>query len=506
MAYKYEIIADKLRQTGVGNAVQKPEIVVVHHSGVLTEKPYNIINRLNSYAVRHMQKIGNKGLAYHFYIPRDESEMIYITRYFNQAQYHCANRYFNARSIAVLVEGNFKEQDPTSTQLKKLQQLLDELPRLFNNAVLSGLDPKDNTTVRRGEGITLKGGVFGHKEVAEVKHPTVCPARLLNYVQQYRNNKGNVLWGDSILSPSIITPLEAVQVVDVKEVIQAKEVIENKEKIFMSEEQVNILKAEHSSELAKKISEIETLKSQMGSKNTELNEFRKQSEDAFLKKDSEHRTIVETLKIERNKLKDELRKFTEEDVLEDGNYVNKELALRREIEEKDKEIARLLEEIKEEKQFANLGHEMQIFLKNNPYIKELAKDPSQIKPSHFKAPLMFALERFRKQSKSHDYLFKGLVVLFGSGIASILWMILKPYTNDSLSTSVSLETLGGMMTAVIGSIFFGLKKGAKQNSMAVLALQLLVPAGIDIYKAHKLAKQEEGDTVNIGLGTAQQSV
>lgn len=193
--YSYEVIIDKLLQTKVGNGIQKPEIVVVHHTNIETNGEYDVIKRLNELAQRHIRNLGNGGLAYHFYIPRNESNTIYVTRYLNQIQWHCSNAYFNTKSLGVLMEGDFDKQKPTPTQLKKLKQLLDELPMLFGNPDLELIQPKDSQTVRKGSGVELRGGLFYHGEVAEPGYATTCAGiNLIPYVVDYRLKHGNVDW------------------------------------------------------------------------------------------------------------------------------------------------------------------------------------------------------------------------------------------------------------------------------------------------------------------------
>lgn len=207
--FSYEVIIDKILQTKVGNGIQKPEIVVIHHSNIETDGDYDIQKRLNDLSQRHIRNLGNGGLAYHFYIPRNDSESIYVTRYLNQIQWHCSNAYFNTKSIGVLVEGDFDKQKPTHTQLKKLKQLLDELPRLFGNPDLELLNPQDNTTVRKGSGVELRGGLFYHGEVAEPNYKTTCSGiNLIPYIVDYRHKKGKVDWSK---------PLESELIEEIKE-------------------------------------------------------------------------------------------------------------------------------------------------------------------------------------------------------------------------------------------------------------------------------------------------
>jgi hypothetical protein len=193
--YEYDIVIENLLQSKVGSGVMKPDMLVIHHSAQVIEGDYDVIKRLNSLAQAHIRKINNGGFAYHFYIPRDESNKIYVTRYLNQIQFHCSNASFNKRSLGILVEGDFEKQKPTQTQLNKLKQLLDGFPNLFGNPDIKNINPKDNETIRKGEDVVVKGTVFTHCEVAEKRFGSICAGRFLNpLIREYREKKGNVIW------------------------------------------------------------------------------------------------------------------------------------------------------------------------------------------------------------------------------------------------------------------------------------------------------------------------
>lgn len=193
--YTYEIVIEKLLQSKVGHGVMKPDMIVVHHSAQGLEGNYDIIKRINTLAQGHIRKINNGGFAYHFYIPRDESDKIFVTRYLNQIQFHCSNADFNKRSLGILVEGDFENQKPTQTQLNKLKQLLDSFPKLFGNPDIANVNPKDNSTLRSGSGIEVNGTVFTHMEVAENRFPSTCAGKYLApLVKNYRERQGNVNW------------------------------------------------------------------------------------------------------------------------------------------------------------------------------------------------------------------------------------------------------------------------------------------------------------------------
>lgn len=210
--FTYEIVAKSWGTGGVEGAMRNPNLVTVHHSAVKGNVAgYNIKSRLISYTAWH-RKQGDAGLAYHFVIPMDRSQKIYVTNWLSGFTWHNANYDANQHSIAVLVDGNFQVEKPTKMQLRKLKQLLDDIQNNWftKNGWFSfetKLNPQDPNTLYTYKGISVPC-LHGHQEVAiGGASTTACPGlALLPKVTEYRNKKGLVDWDGA--QPPVIDPCE----------------------------------------------------------------------------------------------------------------------------------------------------------------------------------------------------------------------------------------------------------------------------------------------------------
>jgi hypothetical protein len=196
--FKFEIIVEDLPKTSDGINESKPQGVTIHHSAVAAQDNYDFKALLNIYAKGHLELTG--GLAYTFAIGRENSDKIYVCRYFDWHQWHNSNYDLNQITRGILVDGNFQEQSPSELQLKKLRFLLDCLSDNAFSAngwanTLDGINPKDNNKVLTGGGKSVKT-LHYHNEAAQAGNATACCGNnLIPYVDDYRTKNGNVDWG-----------------------------------------------------------------------------------------------------------------------------------------------------------------------------------------------------------------------------------------------------------------------------------------------------------------------
>lgn len=136
---------------------EKIDLVIIHHDGVKIPFAYNTFNRLKKEAEYHIAN-GSKHLSYHYAI--DNIGDVYYCVDEKEVCYHAGNYPVNLNSIAIVVQGNFEQQNPTARQIKALQELLVYL-----------------TTKRPDLPKVIRSSVKGHKEVR--MFPTACPGKNL---------------------------------------------------------------------------------------------------------------------------------------------------------------------------------------------------------------------------------------------------------------------------------------------------------------------------------------
>ncbi len=198
MRYEYKIIVNEIPGNTGGYGPLKAKCLTIHHTAVLTQQPYNILQRLAVFTKYHDGK-----LPYHFYIPYDDGQdpYIYVTNWLNQFLIHCSNWEGNRSCLSCVLEGNFEVQTPTKTQLAKLKQLLDDLSNdtLENDLgyidTFRAVNPKDNKTLYTFSNVQVYN-LHYHNEIAEKGHKTACCGKnLIPYIIEYREKAGNVTWG-----------------------------------------------------------------------------------------------------------------------------------------------------------------------------------------------------------------------------------------------------------------------------------------------------------------------
>lgn len=204
--FEYQVVIDKW---GTGGTVASASFdsVTIHHSAVQSNVAgYNAETRAKSYAKWHRDK-GYPGIAYQFMIPYDDSDIIYVVNYVSGHTWHNANYEGNKKALAVLVDGNFEIENPSTKQLQKLKQLLDDLQNNWfsNNGWYKfegNIQPANKGAVRTySEGIKVPS-LHYHNEVAQKGNGTACcGAKLKPYVVEYRDKAGNVTWGVPVDPP-----------------------------------------------------------------------------------------------------------------------------------------------------------------------------------------------------------------------------------------------------------------------------------------------------------------
>ncbi|MCK9461630.1 MAG: N-acetylmuramoyl-L-alanine amidase [Proteobacteria bacterium] len=136
--------------------------IIVHHDAEWRPEAYDDLTRYRSQANFHIGR-GEDGLQYHYKISNMGD--VYQCRNLADTLWHCGNYPINRASIAICLDGNFEEQQPTAQQIQALSDLLDEL------------------CTRHPEFPADKNTVFGHREVGA----SACPGRnLIGLVQKYR--------------------------------------------------------------------------------------------------------------------------------------------------------------------------------------------------------------------------------------------------------------------------------------------------------------------------------
>lgn len=210
--FNYKVVAS-LWGTGGLIANSKFTSVTIHHSAVKSSvNNYSSERRAKTYAQYHRKK-GNKGIAYHIFIGRDNTNDIYITNFLTGHTWHNSNFEGNKQALAILVDGNFEVEKPSEMQLKKLRQLLDDLSSNWftNNKWYSfetRINPKSHLK-RKYSGITVFN-CHWHNEVAQKGNATACCGNNLEtYIKDYRYKKGQVTWGvDKPKPPTNLKPCQ----------------------------------------------------------------------------------------------------------------------------------------------------------------------------------------------------------------------------------------------------------------------------------------------------------
>jgi hypothetical protein len=208
MRFQYVMLADKIGNKG-GYGRMTPKAITIHHTAVRTHGVYDVSARLQRYCAYH-----NGRMPYHFYIPADGSNKIFITQYLSHYTHHNSNFYGNKETLAICIEGNFEVQNVTAKQKEMLQQLLADIDAKWFSAngyykFDKHLNPSNNTEVFKWTGKKVKG-LHWHNQIAQDGHSTDCCGKLLMpYVSNYRKYA------------SVYGPKESVMAIDVKHFYQA---------------------------------------------------------------------------------------------------------------------------------------------------------------------------------------------------------------------------------------------------------------------------------------------
>jgi len=158
--------------------------LICHHDAQWRPEAYDDLTRYIQQANFHIGR-GEDGLQYHYKISNLGD--VYQCRNWTDTLWHCGNYPVNRASIAICLDGDFTQQQPTAQQLSALQGLLDEL------------------CTQHPEFPADSNDVFGHGEVGA----SACPGfNLLPSVQKYRNG-GSI----SVVAPPTPPPVQDPPVV-----------------------------------------------------------------------------------------------------------------------------------------------------------------------------------------------------------------------------------------------------------------------------------------------------
>lgn len=199
---KYKIVADKINNMGGRGKLSYPKTATTHHTAVATQAPYNVINRLKVYS-----KVHGGYFPYHFYISRNDENVIYITQWFDAVTWHNSNGQGNYGAIAIVMEGNYEIQDVTKSQLERLKKLYDDLENNYFTKKgyidnLKYIKPKSQKFYTYSRGVKVKPTHY-HNQITEPHLPTACCGKnLIKYVVDYSNKKGKVQWGGGTDKPA----------------------------------------------------------------------------------------------------------------------------------------------------------------------------------------------------------------------------------------------------------------------------------------------------------------
>lgn len=192
--FVYDVVINSLPFFDKGFFRQVPELIVIHHTGTNDYKDADVKSRLRNLNYTHIFDMQNSGFACHFYIPRDDSDKIYICRYLDYAQFHSGNFYVDKKSIAILIEGDLEHTQPTQKQLYKLKQILNDIPSFLDKQQIN-LDPYDNKKITVCGSKKLVGTVFCHFEVIERGfYPKSCGKYLYFYISKFRKYGKSYDW------------------------------------------------------------------------------------------------------------------------------------------------------------------------------------------------------------------------------------------------------------------------------------------------------------------------
>lgn len=156
------------------------ERIIVHHDAEDRPEAYDDYARLSGEANYHISKGMGDGLQYHYSISNMGD--IFWCRDLTDTLWHCGNYYWNWRSIAIKLDGNFQYQQPTQQQLVALQELLDML------------------CTQHPEFPADQNDVFGHREIVA----TACPGEnLIDDVIRYRTT-GKIVTVSAPVNPPVV--------------------------------------------------------------------------------------------------------------------------------------------------------------------------------------------------------------------------------------------------------------------------------------------------------------
>ena len=213
--FKYEIIADKIGNVG-GHSQMDPSALTVHHAGTERKTTDDPIEVAKVYCRGH-----GGHMPYHIFIPRNYSDIVYITQWFGHSTWHNGNGAANKDCLALVMDGNFHFlQKPLGIQLQKLREVLKDFDEGWfekngwTNKIYD-IKPASNEMHSYWFGKTVPELHF-HDEVSR-DTTACCGEALIPFVKDYRDKKGNVNWGgvgpdpDQPTTPDPEDPCKAIK-------------------------------------------------------------------------------------------------------------------------------------------------------------------------------------------------------------------------------------------------------------------------------------------------------
>lgn len=198
-----------------------------------------------------------------------------------------------------------------------------------------------------------------------------------------------------------------------------------------------------------------------------------ESEESVSEWEQKYNELVEDSRLEREEVKKTVQ------------------ALQDTIKVKDSELQQKNEEIVAINNSSILPHDLQVVLKENPVLLDIAKGKVKPQAKHFTAPFWFMVQKLKENK---PIVYKFLVATIGTANAVLWFPYLEPFLN-TLPTELSYEALIGWFMVNIGTVVGIAEVGFLKNKNKILVLQILTPIAVSIWQhweeTHKKQKELE---------------
>ena len=120
--------------------MEAPKYLVIHHSATVDAVQKDIIERT------HQRKFNDRSwygsyILYHIMIGKDGT--VIYNRGLNERTGHTKNDEINLSSIAVVLAGNFEEEEPSRQQLSSLNKVIDDMKALYDVEIIPHKEASD---------------------------------------------------------------------------------------------------------------------------------------------------------------------------------------------------------------------------------------------------------------------------------------------------------------------------------------------------------------------------